>query len=220
MRILAISDIHGSYYNLIELLKKVDYDPCKDKLILLGDYVDRGPKSMETLFLIDKLVKDGAIALIGNHDSMFLDLIENDGIDDAIYNQYYYQLGTFKTILDYKRLSLKEKNEIKIILKNLLPYYELDKYIFVHAGINSKIKLEKNRFQDIIWLREEFYNNKGYDDKIIIFGHTPTCNLNESNLCKIWYDKKFNDKIGIDCACVYGGRLACLDLTNKKEYYV
>ena len=220
MRILAISDIHGNYYKLQELLDKVQYDNTKDKLILLGDYIDRGQEPMKTLFLVDELVKNGAIALIGNHDSMFLDLLETDQINNALYNEYYYRLGSIQTIIDYKHLPILKRMKVKQILKNLLPYYQLDNYIFVHAGVNSKLPLEDNDFHDLIWIREDFYNEKAYDNKIIIFGHTTTCNLNSDGLCKVWYDDIYKDKIGIDCACVYGGRLACVDLTNNIEYYV
>ncbi len=220
MRILAISDIHGNYDKLVELLDKVEYDCKRDKLILLGDYVDRGKQSMKTLFFVEQLVKDGAVALLGNHDDMFLELIKTNSIDNALYNNYYYTLGSFPTILDYKQLPIDKKKQVENILSNLLPFYEIDDYMFVHAGVNAKIDLLENNVQDVIWIRDEFYYNKAYDGKTIIFGHTPTCNLNEDNLCKIWYDEVYNDKIGIDCACAYGGRLACLDLTNKIEYYV
>ena len=220
MRILAISDIHGCYDKLKELLDKVQYTQSQDKLILLGDYVDRGQDPMKTLFFIDELVKNGAIALMGNHDSMFLDLIQSNQLESALYNNYYYRLGSINTILDYKKLPIEKRLKINYILKNLLPYYTLDNYIFVHGGVNSSIPLEKNDFQDLIWLRNEFYYKKAYDNKIVIFGHTPTCNINEDGSCKIWYDDTYKDKIGIDCACVYNGKLACLDLTNNIEYYV
>jgi serine/threonine protein phosphatase 1 len=219
MRLLTISDIHGCLEVLKKLLIKVNYNPKEDKLIILGDYVDRGPNPMETLLFIEELMNEGAITLIGNHDSMFLDLINDNSLSWALNQQYYHELGTAKTIVDYLALDTKEQKHIRDILNKLLPYHIEDNFIFVHAGVDVKLPIEENDFQELIWIREEFYTNKSYDDKIVIFGHTPTCNLNSDRSCNIWIDEYYKDKIGIDGACVYGGALACLDLTNMVEYY-
>jgi predicted phosphodiesterase len=45
MATYVVSDIHGYYYRFMDLLKKVEYDPNKDSLYVLGDIVDRGPHS-------------------------------------------------------------------------------------------------------------------------------------------------------------------------------
>ena len=44
-RTLVISDIHGELELFEELLRETGYDAAEDELILLGDYVDRGPDS-------------------------------------------------------------------------------------------------------------------------------------------------------------------------------
>ncbi|UOK56709.1 metallophosphoesterase [Bacillus sp. OVS6] len=56
----------------------IKYNPANDQLILLGDYIDRGPRSKETLSEVMSLVDEGAIALRGNHDQMFYDWIQID----------------------------------------------------------------------------------------------------------------------------------------------
>ena len=48
-RILAVGDIHGMYDKLIALIEQVQFSPVEDLLIFLGDYIDRGPKSLECL---------------------------------------------------------------------------------------------------------------------------------------------------------------------------
>ena len=48
-RILVFGDIHGEYDMFQSLYRQVNYKPGKDLLIFLGDYTDRGPKSMEML---------------------------------------------------------------------------------------------------------------------------------------------------------------------------
>lgn len=78
-RILMISDIHGCLSQFNELLGSIKYIPSEDELILLGDYVDRGPQSKETIEGVRELVNNyGVIALRGNHDQRLIDLIRTD----------------------------------------------------------------------------------------------------------------------------------------------
>lgn len=71
-RILAISDVHGHYEELMMLLEKADYNPNRDKLILLGDYIDRGEKSYEVIQMLKKLQRKGSIILRGNHEEILI----------------------------------------------------------------------------------------------------------------------------------------------------
>lgn len=220
MRIFAISDIHGCFDKLIEMLNKINFNPSSDKIIFLGDYVDRGPDSMKTLFFIDQLIELGSIALIGNHDEIFKEIIDTNYCNFALQERYYQKLGTDRTIREYLSLSQANKIKIRKILDKLQPYYEIGNYIFSHAGVNAEYPLDSNSLDDLTWVREEFYMNKAYDEKICIFGHTPTQNLNLNYDSIIWEDPIHKDKIGIDCGCVYNGKLACLEIPTMKKYYV
>ena len=79
-RTIAIGDIHGCYYTLIDLLQKIDYQSGRDTLIFLGDYIDRGPHSYQVVSQLKRLraqVGDSCICLRGNHEQMAID---NHGI--------------------------------------------------------------------------------------------------------------------------------------------
>lgn len=220
-RILCISDIHGEYDKFKKLLSKVNYDKNTDQLILLGDYVDRGPKNIDTLMLVKKLTQQGAIALIGNHEQMMVDCInsminkDNNRIIDL-----YLECGGFETYNELINLSNNKLSEIREFVISLPYMHIIDKYIFVHAGVDSKKQISENSSDVFLWARKEFIFSKAYEGFTVIFGHTPTPYLNVNKEYAIWYDTIYNDKICIDCGCVYGGKLACLDLTNKKEYYI
>ncbi|RAI86058.1 calcineurin-like phosphoesterase family protein [Paenibacillus pabuli] len=80
-RTIMISDIHGCIDQLDQILQLTEYNSTKDKLILLGDYVDRGPNSKEVVDKVIQLVMNhNAIALRGNHDQRLVDLINSDSV--------------------------------------------------------------------------------------------------------------------------------------------
>lgn len=68
-RDFIVPDLHGSYVLLMEYLHSVRLDPLRDRLILTGDLIDRGPASFECLML---LMQPWVYAVMGNHEWMFL----------------------------------------------------------------------------------------------------------------------------------------------------
>ena len=74
-RILAVGDVHGMYEKLKALMEIIQLNPAKDLLIFLGDYIDRGPQSLEALdyvMALNKQYPERAIPLLGNHEVMCL----------------------------------------------------------------------------------------------------------------------------------------------------
>jgi serine/threonine protein phosphatase 1 len=233
-RILCISDIHGEYNKFMALLKKVNYNPEEDQLVLHGDYVDRGDQNMACIMKVMELQKLGAVALRGNHEEFLKEAINEMLFGPDPYNSSYgsnlnlwvgYNGGA-KTYSEIKNLSNDELDEVYRFVCRLPNMAHWNEYIFVHAGVNSKKPIEQNTKDEFIWSREEFIWCPAYKDKIVIFGHTPTCNLHPYGKApkiedsKIWYDQNYKDKIGIDCGSIFGGRLACLELPSMEEYYV
>ena len=91
---LVASDIHGHGKSLSHLLKAAHYDDSKDQLVLIGDYVNNGPDSIGTLKLIKQLVKNGAIALVGNHELRWLERTVNN-VHHFINQLPYYKVDQF-----------------------------------------------------------------------------------------------------------------------------
>jgi len=212
-KIFAIGDIHGCLDKLQELIEKIPADPRKDRLVFLGDYIDRGPCSRE---VVDFLIALGnrfsrCVFLLGNHEHMFLRYL--DGVDEAV---YLYNGGE-TTLRGYGIGSMESPPERKKKIPDnhlrffqaLLPHYETADYLFVHAGLMPGIELGKQKIEDLVWVRREFIDAPDDFGKIVVFGHTPFRRpLMEKN------------KIGIDTGAVYGAKLTCVALPDKIIYQV
>ena len=67
MATYAVGDVQGCLAPLKCLLDRVHFDPSQDQLWLVGDLVNRGPQSLETLRFLYAM-RDSVISVLGNHD--------------------------------------------------------------------------------------------------------------------------------------------------------
>jgi len=220
-RLIAVGDIHGCLNELEKLISKIN-PKAGDTLVYLGDYVDRGPNSKGVLdFLIDQQNKDEytTVMLLGNHEDMMLQVMENtEAIQpfsayDWFLNGYQSTLKSFG-IDDTTVLHRTPPNELLSLkylefLRNLGLTYVTDKYFFVHAGIDPNIDLYSQHRDDLLWIRGEFLHHRQASSRIIVHGHTPSNDIYVDNF-----------RIAVDCGCVYGGKLAAIDLTSGEKFGV
>lgn len=208
MRTIVIGDIHGCYNELKELMSTLEteevYNKNTDKLVFLGDYIDRGSDSRLVIKFIRELQEnnDNVIALMGNHEDMLLDYMK-DISDNWTFNGYA------STMESYKGFEKQFKKDVQW-MRTLPIYHEDEHFIYVHAGIDPYKPMEEQDEFDMLWVREPFiYNAKKYHKKVI-FGHTPTVFLNEDYKPVMTYA----GNVDIDTGCVYGGALTALILEN------
>jgi len=211
-----IGDIHGYLSKLKKIISCVKNDAQEnDIFIFLGDYIDRGPSSFEVIeFLIEFSYKYKTFFLTGNHEDMFMRfLLKGDNYKNYIINGGGYTINSYKK--NMKGFVIPENH--KKFFNNLKLYYEADDFIAVHAGLNPDIKdLEKQNKNDLIWIRDDFYKNPVKWNKTIIFGHTPTPYINNSD--KVYIDESKNI-IGLDTnAMTEGFPLSCIRWPDKKIY--
>lgn len=213
-RILAIGDIHGCYAKLVSLMEKVNINPVKDALVFIGDYIDRGDRAKEVVDFLIELKKrmPSTVFLLGNHEHMLLDYLSGENSNPFLFNggqktlNSYLGKGRLSYSQDPKSVFPPEHLEF---FNSLVPYYELEETIFVHAGLRDGIPLERQDLFDLLWIREEFYYSKFNFGKTVIFGHTP-------------FSQPFilNNRVGIDTGAVYGNTLTCVELPAMNFYSV
>src|SRR4030042_436784 len=211
-RLFAISDIHGCFDTFHEMVVRVIDLKKSDRLILLGDYIDRGWQSREvTDFIIDLKNKGFDVTpLRGNHEQMLIDSWN----DPSEFPLWQMNSGD-TTLFSFGIREVREMDEQYIDFFNGLEFYlEAGKFIFVHAGFND---YEADPFSDrhtMIWECSSSYKNPLLQGKRIIHGHRPKT---------IEHVKKListnSDVIPIDTGCVYDqetgyGNLSALEVNT------
>ncbi|HEU17760.1 MAG TPA: serine/threonine protein phosphatase [Deltaproteobacteria bacterium] len=207
-KIFVIGDIHGCLDKLKTMMNRLDLDGENDTLVFIGDYIDRGPDPKGVVdFILDlKTRLKHVVCLLGNHEQTFLNYYHHG--TDA---QLFYLNGGETTVESYGMVETPEGKKINVpedhleFFDSLLPYYETDDYIFVHAGIRPGVPMNKQNIEELTWIRYEFIRHTYDFGKIVIFGHTP---LSEPMI--------EHNKIGIDTGAAYGGELTCVVLPDKE----
>lgn len=131
MTTYAVGDLQGCLDQLKCLLDQAHFDPAKDRLWLVGDLVNRGPKSLETLrFLFS--IRDSVVCVLGNHDLHLLAVAHNI--------ERLRKADTLREILD-----APDRADLLDWLRRqkLLHYDEQRDIAMVHAGIPPQWTLRK-----------------------------------------------------------------------------
>ena len=116
-----IGDIHGHHDELVSLLKNLGYSLQNgiwknvDRIpVFVGDYIDRGPKILESLKLVRDLTESGnGIALMGNHEYNFICMHNHDSNGKPFRKRNEDNLENIKDTLD----ALSNGNDFEIYLK-------------------------------------------------------------------------------------------------------
>jgi diadenosine tetraphosphatase ApaH/serine/threonine PP2A family protein phosphatase len=211
-RLYAIGDVHGCVEELEALLEAIDPEPG-DKLVFLGDYVDRGPSARGVIDRLIRLRDAGrcqTVFLRGNHEDMFLSFLGERGShgEAFLFNGGRATLASYGVVSGSPRARVPSMiPEPHLQFLRALELMHVDgNYVFVHAGISPLQPLDAQREEDLLWIREEFIRNRHRLGKTVVFGHTPQREV-------LWH---LPYKIGLDTGCVYGNKLSCLDVTARR----
>ena len=131
MAVYVVGDIQGCFESLQRLLKKIEFDPSRDKLWFAGDIVNRGPKSLEVLRFI-KGLGDSATTVLGNHDLHLLAVSQKKG---KLKNK-----DTLQEVLD-----APDKIDILEWLRHRPLFHYENNFGLLHAGLPPQWDLEMTK---------------------------------------------------------------------------
>jgi serine/threonine protein phosphatase 1 len=223
LRIYAIGDIHGRLDLLNELLARISADialrpTARPLYVFLGDYIDRGSASRET---IDRLIEHGktheSVFLKGNHELIAIKCLSDRGLFDQ-----WLRLGGLETLVSYgvpaeTLANGKQIAELQSAFHGALPQahfrffrdlknsFECGDFFFAHAGVKPNVELSRQKENDLLWIRGEFLTSKDDFGKIVVHGHTPTREIEVGP-----------NRINIDTGAFATGLLSCLVLEGEE----
>ena len=225
----VLSDIHGNSAAFDTILSMIKLQP-DDRLYILGDVVDRGPDGIELLQRIRQM--ENCVLLLGNHEYMMINAMRNRNDDWAM--RVWRKNGCQSTKASFSALDAEVQEDLLQYLEGLPLQTSVtvqsdagDKeYILVHAApielyesVGRMFYIDVEEYQ--VWHRLPMKKAEELEGKTLIFGHTPTDNVQFSEWPKMRIAHG-DGVIDIDCGCAYPqycGQLGCLRLEDGMEFY-
>lgn len=216
--IYAIGDIHGQLLKLQRLLDKLELQP-EDRLVFMGDYVDRGPASKEVIETLCRIQTErpNTVFIRGNHDQTFMDardLFDPNREARRPYRQisWWFEYGGRETIESYgphhEWYKYVPDHHWAFLDSTILEFRE-GPYVFVHAGLLPEGVRWKSTEDPRMWIREAFIEQENDFGAVVVFGHTTTDN---GKPFVSW------NKIGLDTGAGYEGPLTAVALDPAQPY--
>jgi len=179
-----IPDTHGCAATLRIMMEQQIKPDKTDRLIFLGDYIDRGPDSKGVIDFIMKLQEEGCkvSALKGNHEESCVKAWKADknrksflGIKSKSHLQKEWEAyGGKQTLESFDTTRAGEIPEKYIIWMESLEYFvETEKFIAVHAGLNFDADDPFSDTRAMLWTREFKIKPEKINNKFLIHGHVP-----------------------------------------------
>jgi serine/threonine protein phosphatase 1 len=190
-RVYAIGDIHGCLSLMMKMLDLIGQDYARSRpgrrmrIIILGDFIDRGRAAGELLEQLREAEQrtSQVEVLLGNHEAALLDSIA--GNVEA--QRAWLAFGGAGTLASYG-LHPPDEAELGIEygrwLQEVIGADTIDwleerplscrsgDFFFCHAGIRPGVHLSRQSREDLLWIREPFLSSKRYHGAVIVHGHT------------------------------------------------
>ncbi|UWR35715.1 serine/threonine protein phosphatase (plasmid) [Sulfitobacter sp. W027] len=186
----AIGDVHGCAVQLEKLLAELDgIASGEENLVFLGDYIDRGPQTREVLtrlYDLNRRMPGRTTCLMGNHERMMLDFIDDPAGDGL----HWLQNGGFETLKSFGVLTVQHRldsstciglaNRLEAALPRgmqewlrALPLqWSSGNMHCVHAAMSPRRAPHVQRAQTLLWGHPNFLNTAREDSSVVVHGHT------------------------------------------------
>ena len=190
--VYAVGDVHGRLDLLLRMEEMIRADaagvPGKKLLVMLGDYVDRGPQSAQVLDHLIAPPPEGftRICLAGNHEQMMIEFVRQPTVQSD-----WLQYGGVDTLISYGvtmtelEAAVGTPHRLRQLVDRAIPRVHLNfvetlpslltmtRYTFVHAGIRPGVGLDAQEDEDLLWIRHVFITSADDFGSVVVHGHTP-----------------------------------------------
>lgn len=197
--VYAVGDVHGRHDLLTELLARIGDDAERfgsgnhlGKIVMLGDYVDRGPGSKQVIETLRRGVpRFETVCLKGNHEAFMQVCLENPSATGLwgiwCRNGALATIESYGALLDGGIVMSAFPAEHRKFLEGLPSFHDDGERFFVHAGIRPGVALDRQREEDLLEIREPFLSSEADHGRVVVHGHSaledgPTVLPNRINL--------------------------------------
>lgn len=226
LRLYAIGDVHGRLDLLREVHARIARDlvsrpPQAFRVIHLGDVIDRGADSRGVIERLIEHQRDGdAVTLLGNHEGAALDFLR----DPLVAGERWLAWGGLETLASYgveaaaPGVGLRSIRDVRDAFARALPEAHRrfleglplaerhGDFLFVHAGVRPGRRLERQRADDLTFIREPFLSDPRDHGAVVVHGHTPRP---EPEIRP--------NRINLDTKAWESGRLSCLVIDGERR---
>ena len=220
----AVGDIHG-YDDLFEqIIERIRADAEglgeRPRIVLLGDYVDRGPASRQVLDRVGRLLAADwcdVVALMGNHEEALLRFLDEPEFGDTWRDWGgAATLDSYGVVMPYMARSMEIWDEVsrrfaaKVdpvhveMLRAMPSSFQAEDYLFVHAGVDPDRPLAEQDGATFMYIRGRFLRADQACDYVVVHGHSPH---------KVPVNARW--RIGIDTGVYYSGVLTAIRLRGE-----
>jgi serine/threonine protein phosphatase 1 len=226
----AIGDVHGQLAHLVALVAAcrtlMDSSPAGSRhLILMGDYVDRGPDNIAALEWVGSLeIPDVAVTVLrGNHEDYLDRFLTDDDVGEALVANWIVNggdatlanLGVSEDDLQRRGATAVARavraqplSDVRRALARLEIALRLGGYLFVHAGVHPRLSLGDIR-QRPTTIREPFLSGEGWiHDFAVVHGHS------------IAGPDMAPHRIAVDSGVFWTGVLTCVELRDDQARFI
>ena len=227
--VYAIGDIHGRLDLFERMIRQIRSDEMvraeHPLIVLLGDYVDRGPDSAAVLSRIISLQNESwcdVEVLLGNHEESLLKFLYTAQHGPAWVDYGGGStLGSYGVALPASRTDPTQWEEVRqtfaaalpeahlTLIKSMKYLLKIDDYVFVHAGVRPDQPLGEQGPETFLWVRGAFMSSEKACDYVVVHGHTPE----EEPADKRW-------RIGIDSGAYATGVLTAVRLKDISRHII
>jgi len=177
-RVFAVGDVHGHLATLRALVHRLRLGQ-EDRLVLLGDAIDRGPDAAGVVAYVRS---DPRIhAILGNHERMATVCLQDDGTvelwPDWMQRGGAATWGSYIVRAEGDLHVAKQTFADDVLWMDALPTeIVLDKVRLVHAGYDPRKPIDEQTERELLWIRRRFYRHDAPLDPLrtVIFGHSTT----------------------------------------------
>ncbi|RYX81322.1 serine/threonine protein phosphatase [bacterium] len=226
-RVYAIGDIHGCFDLFSTLLSAIEADaasrePAITEIIVLGDFIDRGPGSAEVIAALQARQRRGLLTVLkGNHEAALVAAWEGDRTALALWLDHGGEATLRSFGASQAELSEIDARRVYDTLRRYIPRAtirwltslpisrRIGPLLFVHAGIRPGVPIAEQAPDDMLWIRDEFTHCDIDHGVVVVHGHT----ISDEVAIR-------HNRIGVDTGAFKTGRLSAIGLEPGKRWVV